>query len=141
MTKEEYEKALNSFCNNCKYGYDCKIMKKYNSCVQMNTLNQLIKEHFELFDKLNEMERTINSLDYELNDIYHSQPYKFEQLKTNLTVFDKALKELVFIGVMCGKHILNNTVPYFGFGDEELYTVNFEENRFYPVTKALEYQK
>ena len=104
-------------------------------------LREYIKahEHSELVDKLSEMERTINSLDYELNDIYHPKPYKFYELKSDMFVFD------------CIKNRVNKIIeifeadygiPYIKFDDGfgEWFIIEFEECRFYPPIKAMEYQ-
>lgn len=171
LTKEEYEKALNSFCDNCKYGYDCKIMKKYNGCVQMNTLNQLIKEHFELVKKYDELyERHSKILDdvhdyryetqslkiiirnlckhfgveseKELQNIYLNKPYKFEDLKVGMWLWDIIWEECFEICEIFPKdneiHVLihKNRINV-----KRYEPIKFEEGRFFPVTKAMEYQK
>lgn len=119
-------------------------------------LREYIKahEHSELVDKLNEMERTINSLDYELNDIYHPQPYKFEELKKGMWVWMVWFKE----GAEKGKFakILNTyTIPPYYHNDEDgeehervefrigdgSGAIDFDAWKFYPPTKAMEYQK
>lgn len=157
MTKEEYEKALNSFCDNCKYGYDCKIMKKYNGCVQMNTLNQLIKEHFELVELLKphdygmlsteEFEHWISyickhnadndmiimSKNEQIKLIKNPQPYKFEDLKVGMWVWDDKEKKCNKIIEIEGRNI----DFYYITESIDRFIVEFEEGRFYPVTKAL----
>lgn len=164
MTKEEYEKALNSFCDNCKYGYDCKIMKKYNGCVQMNTLNQLIKEHFDLVKKIEwlkeEMTEPAFNLVFSTQEFLHNwykgiqmysaendvlkrkvseyenpQPYKFEELKKGMWVWDEKEKKCNKIIEIEGRNI----DFYYITESIDRFIVEFEENRFYPVTKALEY--
>lgn len=166
LTKEEYEKALNSFCDNCKYGYDCKIMKKYNGCVQMNTLNQLIKEHFDLVKKIEwlkeEMTEPAFNLVFSTQEFLHNwykgiqmysaensilkrkvseyenpQPYKLEDLKPNMWVWDEKEKKCNKIIEIEGRNI----DFYYITESIDRFIVEFEENRFYHVTKALEYQK
>lgn len=113
-------------------------------------LREYIKahEHSELVDKLNEMERTINSLDYELNDIYHPQPYKFEELKKGMWVWD-SVEKCCFpcspaISTDMAQCVTYNSFWYNDGGDEDEFFEEyeeFEEGRYYPVTKAMEYQR
>lgn len=165
MTKEEYEKALNSFCDNCKYGYDCKIMKKYNGCVQMNTLNQLIKEHFDLVKKIEwlkeEMTEPAFNLVFSTQEFLHNwykgiqmysaendvlkrkvseyenpQPYKFEDLNSDMWVWDNDIKEVIHI-----RSVVDDDLYFLSVGEEDVGYAEFEEERFFPVTKAMEYQE
>lgn len=167
LTKEEYEKALNSFCDNCKYGYDCKIMKKYNGCVQMNTLNQLIKEHFDLVKKIEwlkeEMTEPAFNLVFSTQEFLHNwykgiqmysaendvlkrkvseyenpQPYKFEDLKKGMWVFDDKLNACFLIKELKPQSYWN-VIIYANYLTDTFEEMHFEKNRFYPVTKALEY--
>lgn len=107
-------------------------------------LREYIKAHeySELVDKLNEMERTINSLDYELNDIYHPQPYKLEDLKVGMWVYDIIWEECFEICEIFPKdneiHVL---IHQNRINVKRYEPIKFEEGRFFPVTKALEYQK
>lgn len=165
MTKEEYEKALNSFCDNCKYGYDCKIMKKYNGCAQMNTLNQLIKEHFDLVKKIEwlkeEMTEPAFNLVFSTQEFLHNwykgiqmysaendvlkrkvseyenpQPYKFEDLNSDMWVWDNDIKEVIHI-----RSVVDDDLYFLSVGEEDVGYAEFEEGRFFPSTKALEYQE
>lgn len=165
MTKEEYEKALNSFCDNCKYGYDCKIMKKYNGCVQMNTLNQLIKEHFDLVKKIEwlkeEMTEPAFNLVFSTQEFLHNwykgiqmysaendvlkrkvseyenpQPYKFEDLNSDMWVWDNDIKEVIHI-----RSVVDDDLYFLSVGEEDVGYAKFEEERFFPVTKTMEYQE
>lgn len=161
MNKEECEKALNSFCDSCKYGYDCKIMKKYNGCVQINTLNQLIKEHFELLEKIEwvkeEMTEPVFDLVFGTQEFFHNwyqgiqmysvenailqrkvndyenpQLYKFEELKKGMWVWDDNSEWIFKI-----KSVNSEIDIEFENGDLTFLRTVFEEGRFYPVTKAL----
>ena len=67
------------------------------------------------------------------NALENPQPYKFEDLQTEMQVYDNYLKECIEISVMCGRNIANHTVTFFRWGQEELEVVKFEENRFYPI--------
>lgn len=175
MTKEEYEKALNSFCDNCKYGYDCKIMKKYNGCVQMNTLNQLIKEHFDLVKKIEwlkeEMTEPAFNLVFSTQEFLHNwykgiqmysaendvlkrkvseyenpQPYKFEDLKELIgkPIFDYKYKEFYILAEVKEEELYKDEglEKIMICSDKKgLMRVFFEEGRFFPPTKAMEYQE
>ena len=161
LSKEKCEKALNSFCDNCKYGYDCKIMKKYNGCVQMNTLNQLIKEHFEILEVLKDcgfgeltskgLKVVIEAGQYsskKLNELRNPQPYKFEELKKGMWVWDDGEKCCFkcnpAISTDMAQCVTYNAFWYNCGEDEDEFFEEydeFEEGRFFPITKALEYQK
>ena len=161
LTKEEYEKALNSFCDNCKCGYDCKIMKKYNGYVQMNTLNQLIKEHFEILEVLKDcgfgeltskgLKVVIEAGQYsskKLNELRNPKPYKFEELKKDMWVWDDKSKCCFrcnpAISTDMAQCVTYNAFWYNCGEDEDEFFEEydeFEEGRFFPITKALEYQE
>ena len=93
------------------------------------------------------MEATINSLDYELNDIYHPQPYKFEDLKVGMWIWDDKLNIPYKIKKMMHCHWFKTEYRSFVLDaktEERKYhtgIMEFQENRFYPMTKAMEYQK
>lgn len=114
----------------------------------------LIKEHFELVEKytlncefISEQHRVITRTFSFLEKYINPQPYKFEDLKVGIWVWDDVEHEYrkileayvtdenddVYVkGVPIVKHGLHK----FSWS----YSV-FEEGRFFPVTKALEYQK
>ena len=73
-------------------------------------------------------------------EFINPQPYKFEDLRTGMFVFD------------CIKNRVNKIIeifeadvgiPYIKFDDGfgEWFIIEFEENRFFSLTKALEYQE
>ena len=103
-------------------------------------LREYIKkhEHSELVDKCNEMEATINSLDYELNDIYHPQPYKFEELKRGMPYYHDGLEKFCLLVSKRNKDTIVLSICT-EEGSSIVY-VGFEEGRFFPITKAMEYQ-
>ena len=73
-------------------------------------------------------------------EIFNPQPYKFEDLKVGMWVWDKEIGACMYIKEIKGKEIVL-------LGGEsfivEMVNINneFEEGRFFPVTKAMEYQK
>lgn len=91
---------------------------------------ELIDEHFELLDRCNELERTIHSLDCELSDAYNPKPYKFEDLKPNMWVYDGIEKLICQIGLISKNAIHREYV------DGTISDSPFEENRFFPVLCA-----
>lgn len=91
-------------------------------------LKNCIDKAKELSDSNNELERTIHSLDCELSDVYNPKPYKFEDLKVGMWLYDSIYKYVYLI-----KKISKNKkirVCTFGWIGE------FEENRFFPVQMA-----
>lgn len=118
LNKEECEKALEVLDCKAHYGCDkgysqdeelCKICEN-KDFIEMDVLEQLIKEHFE------------------------PQPYEFEDLKNNMWVWDD--KKMDFYHV-CEKIVNKDGTKI--LANETHYRL-FEENRFFPITKALEYQ-
>lgn len=93
----------------------------------------LINEHFkpkELSDSNNELERTVCSLDYALSDVYNHKPYKFEELKPNMWVYDGIEKLICQIGLISKNAIHREYV------DGTISDSPFEENRYFPVQCA-----
>lgn len=108
-------------------------MLYHNWGVYDEQLKRIIDKAKELSDSNNELERTVCSLDYALSDVYNHKPYKFEELKPNMWVFD------------CVKNRVNKIIvtfvygcPYIKFDDGfgEWFIVGYEENRFFPVQCA-----
>ena len=96
----------------------------------VDLLEEFIQEHFELVEKYEMLDNTYSMI---CEDYLNPQPYKFEDLQTEMQVYDNYLKECIEISVMCGRNIANHTVTFFRWGQEELEVVKFEENRFYPI--------
>lgn len=118
LNKEECEQALINICSSNSRIEDRKVFK------------DLINEHYELVEKHEMLENTYSMF---CEDYLNPQPYKFEDLQTEMQVYDNYLKECIEISVMCGRNIANHTVTFFRWGQEELEVVKFEDNRFYPV--------
>ena len=128
LSKELCEKAL-EWAKTC-YFEDTEGNKySLESYSGFKCLEQLIKEHFELVEKYNTLLTRCNALE-------NPQPYKFEDLQTEMQVYDNYLKECIEISVMCGRNRANHTVTFFRWGQEELEVVKFEKNRFFPVQMA-----
>lgn len=150
LTKEVCEEALRRCCNICKE-YDiggCN--QKY--CFIYSVFNDLIKEHFELVEHsetykrmcdnhlefIGELEKMLNAygideIKEKIEELTNIKPYKFEDLKEEMIVFDNKDKILIRIFT-----IYKNGFTYDYFGTEQIFEVQFEENRFFQVQKANE---
>lgn len=147
LSKEECEIALEN-------AVDTGIIKK-----DWNVLNQLIEEHFKLKEKYSKilddvhdyryethcMKMTVINLcehfgvksEKELQNIYLSKPYKFEDLKPNMWVYDIKVKWLFkIVSVDIGIEALKHYVFIVENRDGSTSLINFEENRFFPVQCA-----
>lgn len=157
-SKEECEKALEVLeckaydgCDKC-YSQDEELCKKCEDkdFVEADIIKQLIKEHFELVEDYKKLEISdaskedctieqygeIKQLRSELNKFKNPQPYKFEDLKEGMWVWDDLNKDCRQIAK------LNEYGGIYWYGSLSEYEADkFEENRFYPVTKALQYQE
>lgn len=157
-TKEDYLKAkeylqmANDYPNS-----------KYNDSrgidIAISMFEQLIKEHFELVELLKphgygmlsaeEFEHWIScickynadndmiimSQNEQLEQIKNPQPHKFEDLKPNMWVWDDKEKKCNKIIEIEGRNI----DFYYITESIDRFIVEFEEGRFYPITKAMEY--
>lgn len=109
LTKDECLSAVDEIYNDlCELEVhrtltECTVLYNEN----LETLKDLIGEHFD------------------------NPPLEFKDLESDMVVFDKSLDEWIQIGTIIGENDFNHTVPYYRFGDEELYTDKFEESRFY----------
>ncbi|MEF2781830.1 MAG: hypothetical protein U0N20_01890, partial [Clostridium sp.] len=109
-------------------------------------------EHFELVKEHKkvqlEAQRYFDELceggwhDKEYHEFKNPQPYKFEDLKPNMYIWDDKERGFYKITKILSKeeckHLYHdeNKKVFMTFLANE-----FEENRFFPVTKALQYQK
>ena len=135
MSKEECEKALEHLIE-CKQRKLCDKCKFKLRCTMSNdelVINQLIEEHFEL---LNGIERIINKAkelsdsNDELKGLYFITPYKLEDLKEDMWVYDGIEKLICQIGLISKNAIHREYV------DGTISDSPFEENRFYPPQMA-----
>lgn len=128
LNKEECEKAfkrLNGMIITSPFEEDLidyNDLKKYDTQLQNDFMDdvmvfmQLIEEHF------------------------NPQPYKFEDLKVGMFVYDICLDFIYRINKIYKNKDIDLLIET-GFGYVQTLTIHFEEGRFFPVTKALEYQK
>lgn len=105
-------------------------------------LKRVIDKAKELSNSNNELERTVCSLDYALSDVYNHKPYKFEELKPNMWVYDDKFK--ICYKIIRFKNSKWFTARYDGFEINcdngkrinQQGLMHFEENRFFPVQCA-----
>ena len=153
FSKEECEIALEN-------AVDTGIIKK-----DWNVLNQLIEEHFKLKEKYSKilddvhdyrfethcMKMTIRNLckhfgvknEKELQNIYLNKPYKpykFEDLKPNMWVWDNVAKECLYVVrpfITTGVRVKYFTcLGIWNLEKIKKLNMEFEENRFFPVQCA-----
>lgn len=105
-------------------------MLYHNWGVADEQLKNCINKAKKLSDSNDELERTIHSLDCELSDVYNPKPYKFEDLKPNMWVYDGIEKLICQIGLISKNAIHREYV------DGTISDSPFEENRFFPVQYA-----
>lgn len=112
-------------------------MLYHNWGVADEQLKNCINKAKKLSDSNDELERTIYSLDCELSDVYNHKPYKFEELKPNMWVWDDLIKKCVQLDEDCFEP--NNVIlilMHGNYGYRESIRTFFEENRFFPVQYA-----
>ena len=104
-------------------------------------LKNCINKAKKLSDSNDELERTIHSLDCELSDVYNHKPYKFEELKEDMWVWDNVAKECLyvvrpFVGSFTGAKYFSYLGIYKNLEEIKKLDIKFEENRFFPVQYA-----
>ena len=103
-------------------------------------LKNCIDKAKELNDSNNELERTVCSLDYALSDVYNHKPYKFEELKPNMWVWDNVAKECLYVVrpfITTGVRVKYFTcLGIWNLEKIKKLNMKFEENRFFPVQCA-----
>lgn len=132
LSKEEYKKAL----DNIKLNYDAEYVNKCNDefCQAMkgyiSVIENLIKEHFELVEKYEMLDNTYSMI---CEDYLNPQPYKFEELKVGMWVWDSKFNKCNLIVEILDNEILGF---YYIMDNVLRYRNAYEENRFYPVQMA-----
>ena len=104
-----------------------------------------IKNELRLKDGSVETIDCINVLqEFIVDHVNSNQPYKFENLKPNIWVYDNKFKEICWIEFVDRISTGNGLIKII-WGEylkshvkEHLKRVEFEENRFYPVTKTMQ---
>lgn len=115
-------------------------MLYHNWGVTDEQLKRVIDKAKELSDSNDELRRTICSLDYALSDVYNPKPYKFEDLKPNMWVWNDKRKRCFRL---TDAFIRAGTKYYrwLDLSSGKLVRERFVEGQLYPPTKAMEYQE
>lgn len=96
--------------------------------------------------RMGDIEEILKPIRKLVNKHFNPQPYKFEELKKGMWIWDDE-NEMFILITFIDKQFKKMHVcltEYDGFNDEYVnveYTEYFEEGRFFPITKAMEYQK
>lgn len=107
ITKEECMMCLNQLIEDTNYYVGDVIYNDHKD--EFDILSQLIQEHF------------------------NSHPYKYAELKKGMLVWDDSIKTTVKISTTFknkGRRIVR--IKY----EEKYFSIEFEEGRFFPLTKA-----
>lgn len=152
LTKEEYLSIIEDFEG---IFFEMEIVYNFQD---IQKLKDLIKEHFELVEHAKKLQ---NEVDYYKHEYFsmcdlieNPQPYKFEELKKGMWVWMVWFKEGAEKG-RCAKILYTYTTPPYYYNDEDgeehkrvgfrigdgSGAVDFDAWKFYPPTKAMEYQK
>lgn len=115
-------------------------MLYHNWGVTDEQLKNCIDKAKELSDSNDKLKRTICSLDYALSDVYNPKPYKFEDLKPNMWVWDNVAKECLYVVrpfITTGVRVKYFTcLGIWNLEKIKKLNMKFEENRFFPVQYA-----
>lgn len=141
LSKEKCEKAIDNVARYCSDYKLCMIPPRFELTNELEVLMDLIKEHFELVEKyeenlkyIDEQHRVITRMFSSIEKDLNPKPYKFEELKKGMWVWDNRYKEVGLITLVC-------RYPHIRYCDGSISDSKFEEGRFFPITKALEYQE
>lgn len=129
LHKEQYEKALG------------RTIEK-----DVDMLEHLIETHFEIVEKLC---KYFNCKEEELKNIYLCKPYEAKDLNAGMYVWDENPDFEEFRIFKIEKILTEKECEYLYHDiNKKVFIDNitnhareFEEGRFFPVTKAMEYQK
>ena len=155
LSKEKCEKAIDNVARYCSDYKLCMIPPRFELTNELEVLMDLIKEHFELVEKyeenlkyIDEQHRVITRMFSSIEKDLNPKPYKFEELKKGMWVWDDkglyCFECNPAISTDMAQCVTYNAFWYnCGVDEEEFFEEydEFEEGRFFPVTKAMEYQK
>lgn len=79
-------------------------------------------------------------LQRKVSEYENPQPYKLEDLKEGMWVWDDKLNACFLIKELKPQSYWN-VIIYANYLTDTFEEMHFEKNRFYPVTKAMEYQE
>ena len=87
--------------------------------------------------RMGDIEEILKPIRKLVNEHFNPQPYKFEELKKGMWVWDVKEKKCNKIIKIEGRNI----DFYYIAEDAHRYKVEFEEGRFFPATKSMEHQE
>lgn len=147
LTKEECEKAIDNVARYCSDYKLCMIPPRFELTNELEVLMDLIKEHFELVEKyeenlkyIDEQHRVITRMFSSIEKDLNPKPYKFEELKKGMWVWDDKLNACFLIKELKPQSYWN-VIIYANYLTDTFEEMHFEKNRFYPVTKSMEHQE
>ena len=126
ISKKDYLTHLNYGVKTCPSIYD--------------EFKELIDNYFKLLDDYDKLEKTSYSLEGQLYEIYYPNPYKFEDLKEGMWVWDvkyKSYLKIIGFDKIKGLDLSIYVSSGVGIYKHDFY-IEFKENRFYPIAKAME---
>ena len=139
MNKEEYKEAftlINLFTNRGCDETDCCDCIAYNEksnqqhkCkldLALDMFENLIDDYFKLKEKYSNEHFGVKN-EKELQNIYLNKPYKLEDLKEGMRVYDIKYDEFCKIDFIAGIYIHRS------YSDGTISDSPFEENRFFPT--------
>ena len=132
MTKKEYLTHLDYGVKTCPAIRDA--------------FKELIDEHFELLDgiqRIIDKAKELSDSNDELKGLYFIAPYKFEDLKPNMWVWDNVAKECLYVVrpfITTGVRVKYFTcLGIWNLEKIKKLNMEFEENRFFPVQYAHQF--
>lgn len=123
--------------------------------IKCDVMERLINKHFDekgnvkvfakiVFDE-DKMKKLVNKakeqIDEVIEEIINPQPYKFEELKEGMWVWDKSYQEVCYISSIVSRERMYIEYLESHCSIEPYKIMRFEENRFYPVQMANEVKK
>ena len=111
----------------------------------VDMIEQLIDEHFEVLDAIKRIidkaKELSDSNDELRRQLYFIEPYKLEDLKPNMWVWDNVAKECLYVikpsvGSFTGVKYFSYLGIYKNLEEIRKLDMKFEENRFFPVQCA-----
>lgn len=131
LTEKEYLTHLSYGVNTCPAIYDA--------------FEELIENYFKLLETYNKLEKSSYSLECQLHEIYYPNALKFEDLQIGMWVYDMQPESEEFTFFKITRTLSESDCRYlYGDKNKQVFFDNmschareFEEGRFFPITKAM----
>lgn len=142
LTEEEYLSIIEYFEG---IFFEMEIVYNFQD---IQKLKDLIKKHFELVEHAKKLQDEVDKYKHEYFSmcdlIENPKPYKFEDLHEGMWVWDNNKKQCIECAP--NKNVMGVKCVWYWYdydfeGELSEDYIEFEERRFFPVTKALEYQE